>query len=133
MQKMCLCALKSTLSFPISLLKGTFSRKSVWDYPFKWYIRSKLRYANPSLIFKNRLSHRFFKRGVSRCKKWSTDLPEPAAIRQQNSYTHRSSVPYQSSVMLRYAKRISTKLHAASMFYSIPLSLSYDANLACIK
>jgi hypothetical protein len=62
----------------------------------------------------------------------SADLPEPAAARQQNSYAFRSSALYSSSVTLLYARRVSAKLRAASMFYSIPLSLCDDANQLCV-
>jgi hypothetical protein len=54
----------------------------------------------------------------------SADLPEPAATRQQNLYTCRSSAPYLSSVMLCCAQRVSAKLRVASKFYSVPLSLN---------
>jgi hypothetical protein len=44
------------------------------------------------------------------CKMRLPDLPEPAATRQQNSYTCYSSAPYSSSITLIYARRLSLKL-----------------------
>jgi hypothetical protein len=41
-----------------------------------------------------------FKRGGSRCKMGSSDLHEPTATRQQNSYMCRRGAPYSSSVTL---------------------------------
>jgi hypothetical protein len=59
--------------FRIQCIKGTFSRNRFWDYHF----RSKLRYANTSLILKQPVaSIQLFKRGDSQCNMGSADLPE---------------------------------------------------------
>jgi hypothetical protein len=49
-------------------------------------MRTKLRYANPSLIFKNRPSHRYdvLKDGAYDVKWDQLIFPEPTTIRQQN-------------------------------------------------
>jgi hypothetical protein len=86
-------------------LKGTFSQKPFLDYHFKWWIRSKLRYANTFFkFFKSPIALlRFFKRAGSRFKMGSGDLHLLAAhsVDLLPSRCTASNVHYDPKIVLK--------------------------------